>query len=245
MSPETEGSRRAMSPPGIRPKNAIGGDAAPVNGKVKPPVRPRREDEDSDEILEPSTLESHSRERGMSPDQVQARAKSPSQNGLTSRAVSPTDGADQAQPNIMSVSMSNVNITGRTSPAVDRAKYTPDSIYNSHSRSPSMNGYAQPPSRAGSGSVTNVAADLLKEIKSKDAELESAKKQMAWMKEALGKAAKMGYVYAEKEGSDVADTEDLSSNSDVDIILKFKSFKAQIQARQFQILCPHLSNYNP
>jgi len=94
-----------------------------------------------------------------------------------------------------------------------------------------MNGYVRPPSRTGNGSVSNVAADLLKEIKSKDAELESAKKQVAWMKEALGKAVKMGYLYAEKEGPDVTDTEDVSSNRDADIILRFKSFKAQIQVR--------------
>ncbi|KAF8745108.1 hypothetical protein AX14_010575 [Amanita brunnescens Koide BX004] len=226
MSPEAEGSRRAMSPSG-RPKNATGGDTTSVNGKGKAPARPRREDEESDEVLEASTLESHLRERAMSPDQAQVRTKSPSQNGITSRAVSPTDGADQAQPSMISVSMSNVNLTGRASPAVDRTKNTPDGFYNPLSGSPSMNGYARPPSRAGNSSVSSVAADLLKEIKSKDAELDSTRKQLTWMKEALGKAAKMGYVYVEKEGADVAD---VSGNSDVDIILKFKSFKAQIQS---------------
>ena len=100
-----------------------------------------------------------------------------------------------------------------------------------------MNGYARPPSRTGNGSVGNVTADLLKDIKAKDAELESTRKQLAWMREALCKAAKMGYVYAEKQDDMVVnvDAEDMSSR-DTDLILKFKSFKAQIQVNHMHTL---------
>ncbi|KAK2461614.1 hypothetical protein APHAL10511_006077 [Amanita phalloides] len=227
MSPEAEETRRAMSPAGGRLRTTNGNDMAPVNGKGKP-VRPRREDEDLDEVLEVATSDSHSRERAMSPDQLQARAKSPTQNGLISRAVSPTNGTDQVQPNIVGVSVSNVILTGRSSPAVDRSRYPPDAFHSSGS--PLVNGHARSPSRTGNGSVGNVAADLVKEIKSKDLEIESAKKQITWIKEALNKAVKMGYVYAQKEGSDIADTEDLTSNRSSEMVLKFKSYKAQIQS---------------
>ncbi|KAF8632976.1 hypothetical protein AX15_001573 [Amanita polypyramis BW_CC] len=227
--------RRAMSPAGGKPRNASVGESISINGKGKAPVRPQREDEDVnglDDTLDASTTEPFSRERAISPEQAQARARSPTVNGLGSRAVSPTNVVEQGQPSMIGVSMSNVNLTGRSSPVVDRSKYPTDAFYNPHSESPAMNGYARPPSRAGNGSVSNVTADLLKDIKAKDGELESTRKQLTWMREALGKAAKMGYVYAEKDDDITVNinAEDMSSNRNAELILKFKSFKAQIQS---------------
>ncbi|KIL71754.1 hypothetical protein M378DRAFT_64627 [Amanita muscaria Koide BX008] len=237
-SPGAEDPRRAMSPTPSKLQNVNGvsyPETSAMNGKGKPPVRPRREDDDifeTDDGHDAVTTESHTRERAMSPDQAQARARSPTQSGPGSRAVSPT-GMNQGQPSIIGVAMNNVNITGRSSPAVDRSKYPPDILHNPHSGSPLANGYARPPSRAANGSVGNVTADLLKEIRSKDVEIESVKKQIMWMKEALGKATKMGYVYADKEGSDneaSPDVESSSASGSAELVFKFKSFKAHIQS---------------
>ena len=212
-----------------------------MNGRSKIPVRPRRKDDDfseTDNGSDAPTVESYVRERAISPNQVvqaEARARSPSQGGLGSRAVSP-NGTDQGPPSMIGVTMGNFNLPGRSSPAVDRSKYPADAFYNPRSGSPLVNGYVRPPSRTGTGngSVSNVTADLLKEIKVKDTEMESAKKQIMWMKEALSKATKMGYVYAEREEIDSpSSSEGVPGSEHAELVFKFKSFKAQIQVRSF------------
>jgi hypothetical protein len=239
-TPEAEGPRRATSPTPSKGKTTNGDtyqETYATNGKGKIPVRPRRKDDDLNETdsgLDAPTAESYIRDRAISPDQVmqaQARTRSPSQGGPGSRAVSP-NGTDQGPPSMMGVTMGNFNPPGRSSPAVDRSKYPADAFYNPRSGSPLVNGYVRPPSRTGNGSVSNVTADLLKEIKVKDTEMESAKKQMMWMKEALSKATKMGYVYAEREEVDSPGASEGASGSEhAELVFKFKSFKAQIQVR--------------
>jgi hypothetical protein len=165
----------------------------------------------------------------MSPEQMQGRAKSPAQFIVASRAVSPANGSMDAyggSPNIVGVTMGINGISGRQSPAVDRSKPPGDAFYNG-----SVNGHHHSSSRA--GSVTNVTADLLRDLKTKDIELEGLKRQMIWMKEALGKASRSGYVYVDRDGN--AGTNEISDADDgkvTEIVLKFKQFKAQVQVRQ-------------
>ncbi|TFK36888.1 hypothetical protein BDQ12DRAFT_754358 [Crucibulum laeve] len=259
MSPTVQASdneevRRAMSPASqrsIKPTNGIPQQPFPANGKGKAPSRPRRDDDDvggTDDGFDVGTTESYARERTVSPDQ-QARAKSPAQFSVASRAVSPANGdayGSGPPPNMVGVSIASATgraspavtgraspaLTGRASPAVDRAKAA-DVYYNQQAGSPTVNGFPRPASRTGNGSVGNVAADLLRDLKVKEAELESVRRQMLWMKETLSKATKTGYVQIDRDGSPEVATnggeEDSEDGRYADLALKFKQFKAQMQ----------------
>lgn len=244
MSPSTlvgsdnEDPRRAMSPAGARSVKPINGVVQTPfpNGKGKAPLRPRRDDEDvvvgTDDGHDAGTSESFPRERTISPDQTQnqppgasTRAKSP-QFSIASRAVSPANGAADAysaqQPNMVGVSMMN-GVGGRASPVIDRTKPPPDAFYN-NGGSPAVNGFPRPSSRTGNGSVGNVTADLVRDLKLREAELEGVKRQIVWMKEALSKASRAGYVYQDRdEGADD------SGGGNAELALKFKQFRAQMQ----------------
>ncbi|PPQ64520.1 hypothetical protein CVT26_002059 [Gymnopilus dilepis] len=255
MSPSVAPDR-AMSPSG-RPTQPNGvvqqalSNAAAANGKGKTPVRPKREDDDlnsTDDGFDIVSSESFQSQT--------ARARSPAQMNATTRAVSPPLNGAQA-PNMMAVSMGMNGVTGRSSPAVtgrgsplpgraspvvDRSRATPggeaySSSNHNHSGStnpsPTLNGFARPPSRTGNGSVGNVAADLIKDLKAKDLELDSVKRQMAWMKEALAKATRAGFVHTDREGSpDIGSvsSEDNADGKYAELALKFKQFKAQVQS---------------
>jgi hypothetical protein len=97
--------------------------------------------------------------------------------------------------------------------------------------------------------VGNVAADLVRDLKAKDVEMDSLKRQMAWMKEALGRATKAGFVpVAEREGNGSPTSfdgvnplgpngvlnggiEDAGNASYAELALKFKQFRAYMQVR--------------
>ncbi|KAJ7107616.1 hypothetical protein C8R43DRAFT_1044594 [Mycena crocata] len=228
---DPEDPRRAMSPTNSlknKPPNGM------VNGKGKAPMRPRRDDDDAsgpdDRTDEGPQTE---RQRTMSPEQTppsaaaSIRAKSPAFS--VNRAVSPANGiggGDSQPPNMVGVSMGLNNLSGRGSPAVDRSRPPNDAFYNAAPGSPTGgNSHFGHGSRQGSVSVTS---DLLKDLKAKEVELEGVKRQMAWMKEALGKASKSGYVYVQRdEGAD--DGTEGTSGRNVELALKFKQFKAQMQ----------------
>lgn len=171
----------------------------------------------------------------MSPD----RAKSPSYSG--SRAVSPNVADSVQQPSMVGVTLSAVNgVGGRSSPAVDsnRTKTPTDNMshYGTSNSSnnnlpgspvPGINGFGhlhhRPGSRAGGGgSIGNVTAELSKDLRAKEVELETVKKQFVWMREALGKATKAGFAYPDLEVPE-------DNDDNVEMALKFKQFKAQIQ----------------
>ncbi|KAG6854225.1 hypothetical protein C0991_009243 [Blastosporella zonata] len=243
-------ARRAVSPPNRSTKPTVNGAATPQsfsNGSVKSkPTRPRREDSE-DDGFDAATSESHTtmtRERTMSPDQGRDRAKSPAYSVASgSRAVSPNGDAHgaQQQPNMVGVTMSAISgVGGRSSPAVvepTRSKTPTEAAayYGSNNGSasnlpgspvPGVNGlgHHRPGSRTGGGgSVGNIAADLVRELKAKEMELEGVRKQVVWMREALGKAAKAGFAYADVELNEESD------DGNVDMALKFKQFKAQVQ----------------
>ncbi|KAG6862189.1 hypothetical protein C0995_004271 [Termitomyces sp. Mi166 len=248
------GNGRPTSPPNSASSDLANRSAKPANGSATPQysngsfrakaLRPKREDSEDDNY-DVATNESHgTRERTMSPDQGRDRAKSPSSSG--SRAVSPNGEAysvPQQQPNMVGVTMSAINSVGeRLSPAVDRDRTKTPTDNMSHygtnnssnnnlpgSPAPGMNGFGhlhhRSGSRAGGGSsVGNVTADLARDLKVKEVELENVKRQVAWMREALGKAAKTGFAYADLEVPEDRD------DGNVEMALKFKQFKAQIQS---------------
>ncbi len=187
--------------------------------------------------------------------QVQQRAKSPTQPGATvSRTVSPNGGEvyDSRQlPNMVGVTMGiNGSATGRGSPAVagrispanmttgrgspavgDRSRSQADTYASSVNESPALNGGFP----HGNGSVGSVAADLVKDLKAKDAELEGLKRQMSWIKGALGKATKAGFVLSERQGSSDLTLDEMNGGGDekAELLFKFKQFRAEVQVSNF------------
>ena len=219
-----------------------------IAGNVKgnrTPIRPERGDGDygaQEDGYDMVSSESFGvRERTVSPDQ-QSRAKSPAQS-VASRAVSPSSIAGHAPPNIIGVSMgingrSSPAVTGRASPLAGRASPVverPRPGGEGYSAAaPQTNGFT-PASRNGNNSVGNVAADLVRDLKAKDAELDSVRKQMVWMKEALAKATRAGYVQTDREGSpDIADN-DAKESRYTELAVKFKQFRAQMQVSRYNM----------
>ncbi|TFK30826.1 hypothetical protein FA15DRAFT_579721 [Coprinopsis marcescibilis] len=232
------------------------------SGKGKAPMRPRREDEGSyDEAYNTGATERGISPDQT--EQMSARARSPqAQYNSVNRAVSPEQQQSQQQP-IMTVvngatgrsspavgnqtgrasplttGRASPMATGRASPVVERGKpvQPPEGYYAQQQiAAQQVNGYARPGSRThgGGGSVGNVAADLLRDLKAKDIEIEGMKRQMAWLKEALAKANKAGFIADETD-----DSPDLARSSPLDevnegkygeLMLRFKQFKAQVQA---------------
>ncbi|KAJ7492803.1 hypothetical protein FB451DRAFT_1389152 [Mycena latifolia] len=249
---DPEDPRRAVSPPNARnrPPNGM------ANGKGKTPLRPRREDDDAtgpDDSMDEAPRE---RERTMSPEQIPPsaaapiRAKSPAFS-VASRAVSPANGVgggggDSQPPNMVGVSMALSNLSGRGSPAIDRTRPPNDAFYNAAPGSPTGgNSHFGHGSRNGS---LNVTSDLLKDLKAKEVELEGVKRQMAWMKEALAKASKSGYVYVDRDGGQEGVNGGMEGTSDgrsAELALKFKQFKAQMQtvmAEQARLASEHIAD---
>jgi N-acetylneuraminic acid mutarotase len=230
MSPATgsdsEDVRRAVSPPNARSMKPVNGAVTqpfPTGPKGKAPMRSRRDEDDgatTDEGMDNTPSDSGIRDqRAISPEQsMMARAKSP-QFSIASRAVSPNGTEPGSGPGSNLVSMV-LNSNGRSSPAVDRSRPSVDALYNPHS--PHVNGHVRSGSRNG-GSIGNVTADLVRDLKAKEAEVEGMKRQMVWMKEALGKATRAGFIYTDRNIGDI------ESSADNELVLKFKQFRAQMQ----------------
>ena len=252
MSPNIA-PERAMSPSGRPGPNGVVQQAFPNsaigNGKSnKAPVRPERGDGDfnaQEDGYDMVSSESFSmRERTVSPDQ-QTRAKSPAQGSVASRGVSPSSNTGHA-PNMIGVSMgingrSSPAVTGRASPSTGRASPVIERPKPGGGGGEGMtNGLVRPGSRTGNGSGENVAADLLRDLKAKDVELDSVKRQVVWMKEALAKATRAGYVHMDREGSpDLADDGTQESRY-TELALKFKQFRAQMQVSRNVMLAKPL-----
>ncbi|KAH7914794.1 hypothetical protein BJ138DRAFT_1143277 [Hygrophoropsis aurantiaca] len=248
INPDVEAVRRAISPPGSRPgtrtPNGVPAQSSPNKGKA--PMRPRREDDDplgTDDghgTDTGGTAESVSRDRAPSPEQ--ARARSPNSFGVVaSRSMSPASqtGGDAYStghvPNMASVAMSmNGALAARSpSPIVDRTKPPLDAFYQPSNGSPMVNGYGHTPGKF--GSTGNVTADLIRDYKAKEMEVETLKKRAVWMKATLHKAHRAGFVHAEEdeevdlEDITIEDNMDDQNKKVADMILNFKHFKAQIK----------------
>ncbi|KAI0654188.1 hypothetical protein C8Q70DRAFT_1142246 [Cubamyces menziesii] len=225
---ESEEMRRAVSPTG-RSKTP--------NGVIQPQQiasnkgKGRARDDEFDGESSPEHMEPAMRESAVSPDG--ARAKSPSTT-TGSRAVSPSQGVSSdvydpsgPQASLASVMMSRNGTNARSpSPVVDRTKGTLESFYKPSS--PTVNGFAH----TKPGSTGNLTADLIRDLKDKEAEVEALKKKEAWMKAALLKAERSGYIYAESEEelASRADDDDIDSRKVTEMVINLKQLKAKIQA---------------
>lgn len=273
---DPEDLRRAISPPGTRPgtrtpngmitptpaQNVASTSNPSTNSKVKAPVRPRRDEEETlgtddghatdtgvtSESANGGSMGTRATERAPTPTdlQIQAqRARSPTSFGIAGRSMSPVGGSidghgQQGQSATMtSVAMGmNGNLAARSpSPIVDRSKPPLDAFYQSSpSATPLNNNYTHPHghSQQKFGSTGNVTADLIRDYKAKEMEVEMLRKREAWMKTALLKASRSGFVQVDEELFEAEDLKLGASASDeqskmADMILNFKHFKTQIQ----------------
>ena len=134
------------------------------------------------------STESVVRERTLSPDQT--RALSP-----------PARGGTPTGPNIESMVK-----TGQRSesPLVERERAkSPDSPNYGQQQSnlTSVNGLGSAHSTK-SGSTSDISADLMRDLKARDAELETLRRRQAWMKAALVQACHAGFVYVNASPGD-------------------------------------------
>lgn len=140
-----------------------------------------------------------------------------------------------------SVVMGRNGLSARSpSPVVDRGQPPPDAFYSLGTRSPTVSNGFPPGSRPGSsgrpGSGGSVIADMLKQ---KEAELETAKRRETWMRAALSKASKAGFVWdadltlVEGEADLLTQVDGGASGDDVrklcDLVLALKRDHARIQ----------------
>ncbi|CCM04210.1 uncharacterized protein FIBRA_06376 [Fibroporia radiculosa] len=233
MSPEQQGSdvdeaRRAMSPSSMRSRTPNGAIQQTVStgSKGKVLARSGRDDDGFDGgESSPEAPSSDSRERALSPDP--GRAKSPVHSA--SRATSPALQAEVQEPlSMASVAMGRNGLSARSpSPNIDRGKPPLDAFYGPKSGSPLPNGHAYPKP----GSTGNLTADLIRDLKDKEVELEEMKKREVWMKAALSKASRSGFVYAESEAelSARAEDDDIDGQKVTEMVINFKQLKAKIQ----------------
>ncbi|KIP12569.1 hypothetical protein PHLGIDRAFT_97993 [Phlebiopsis gigantea 11061_1 CR5-6] len=227
---DAEDPRRAMSPSSMRSVQngiALGGNNNNLRGKQVLRA-PQEESEDFDGDSSPEVASSA--ERAVSPDQ--ARAKSPSALA-SNRAISPILQAPEHYEPI-SMTRAAIDMNGSaaalrsTSPtASDRGKTSLDGYYGHKATSPTVNGF----SHTKSGSTSNITADLMRDLKGKEGEIQSMKKREVWMKAALTKATRSGFIYADGEAfSSDADDDDIDSRKVADMVMNLKHFKAKIQA---------------
>ena len=225
-SGDPQDPRRAISPTGPKKPNGLGAQLV-QNGK---PKRPWRDGDDdllgTDDGHGTDATASESAHRTPSPENV-TRAKSPGSTRATSPALQ-MSGDTAPQPSIAARLQER---TRSPSPIVDRTKPPPDAFYNGV-RSPTQNGFGRPGSSAGHGghgSTGNITADLIRDLKAKEAEVDAMKIREIWMKVALSKASRSGFVYEDREASEG----DLGFHEDgrkiAELVLNFKQFKAQIQ----------------
>ncbi|KAI1789772.1 hypothetical protein LXA43DRAFT_1096023 [Ganoderma leucocontextum] len=217
-SSDNDDARRTTSPAG-RQALINGVNMALISAKSKVKARDGEYDgESSPESTEP-------RESAASPDS--GRAKSPTN---AARAVSPAQVAEVYDPAGPQASLASVilqrNVPNARSPSpvVERSKSPPESFYKAPS-SPTVNGFAKP------GSTGNLTADLIRDLKDKEADVEAMKKKQAWMKAALLKAERSGFIYAESEEelSSRADDDDIDGRKVTEMVINFKQLKAKIQ----------------
>ncbi|KAF7981180.1 hypothetical protein HWV62_34967 [Athelia sp. TMB] len=229
MSPNSgdpQDPRRAISPTGGKKLNGVTVQPFPVNGiGGGKPRRPRRDDDEpllgTDDGHGTDATGSDSAHRAPSPEQA-PRAKSP-----TNRALSPS--SQQGHDDVRHQASIAARLQARSpSPVVDRSK-PPTDAFHSGVRSPATNGFGS--GHVGHvGSTGNITADLIRDLKTREAEIDTMKSRELWMKAALSKAARSGFIYEDKETAegDLELSED--SREVAELVLNFKQFKASIQS---------------
>ncbi|KZV74942.1 hypothetical protein PENSPDRAFT_625398 [Peniophora sp. CONT] len=206
--------RRAISPTqGGQPTSYTPQQDAPVqvngsvNGKGKAPVRAG-----DDEFLTMSD------EDGALPDPYATRSRSPEQ--VRQRAASPV--------NLTSAAIATMNgTTGRASPLTERVK-SPENGAPIKGSSPLPNGHAYKTSLTG---TVGIPSDVLR---AKEAELDSMRRRSEWMRAALLKASRAGFVYADA-GEDVPEGVLLEDDGEGDhrvaeAVVNLKQLRARLAA---------------
>lgn len=252
---DVEELRRAVSPPGTRPNvvtkpaNGIPPGAGPavyanVNSKGKAPARPRREGDELYGSEEGADGGAETvRDRAMSPEAE--RSKSPTgmdNSGILARSMSPQ--GDMYQPMANGITPANMatiamqrNAAQRNrspSPIVERAKSSADDYTATGRSSPLVNGIGSNHVRP--GSTGNVTADLIRDLKLKEAEVEELKKREAWMRATLRNAQNAGFIYAPAEDETMNGADERSSSGDepdvqglANVIMRLKQEHSRVQ----------------
>jgi hypothetical protein len=220
LAADPEELRRTVSPPntrGQRPSpNGLPSQAASINGKSRRAIG-------GDDDVESST-ESVIRERALSPDQV--RALSP-----------PARGGTPTGP---------VSIESVVKPAQNRRSESP-LVERERTKSPDTQNYGQQhPNLASAngltsvhgaktGSAGSVTTDVIRDVKARDAELETLRRREAWMKAALSQAMHAGFVYVNANLGD----EDRGVTDEqpkiAEAVITLKKLHGRIQVRKLAV----------
>jgi len=222
-NPDSEALRRTMSPTNAPKTNDVQPGQYTSAEKGKAPMRPKREDEDSDA----SDLNG-APDRAISPEQ---RARSPNYigSGGASRTVSPVQrpGFGDDQPASMTslvMSASRDGLVARSvSPPVDRSKPPADAFYNSgRDGSPGIAASQQ------NGHIQNSPSPSVSGV-------EDMKKREVWLKAALVRASRSGFIYADAPPEDLvldfAHADQGETKRVVEMIMNLKHMRAAIQVR--------------
>ena len=224
--PET--LRRTMSPTNTPKTNDVQPTQYTSAEKGKAPMRPKREDEDSD-----VSDVNGAPERSMSPEQ---RARSPTYVGTggASRAVSPVQrpGFGDDQPASMASLVMSASGGGGSglaarsvSPPVDRSKPPTDAFYTT--------GRGNSP-----GDVTSQPNGHIHNSPSPSASgTEDMKRREVWLKAALVRASRSGFVYADAQDPpedlvlNFANADQGETKRVEEMIMNLKHMRAAIQVR--------------
>ena len=232
-SSDSEALRRTMSPTNAPKTNDVQPAQYTTAEKGKAPMRPKREDEDSD-VSEVNGAP----ERAISPEQ---RARSPTYavTGGASRTVSPVQrpGFGDDQPPSMTSLVFPASKDGGSglaarsvSPPVDRSKPPVDAFYTSGRGSSPGTVTSQP-----NGHIHNSPSPSASGV-------EDTKKREAWLKAALIRASRSGFVYADAQDPpedlvlDFANADQGETKRVVEMIMNLKHMRAAIQVRSLLFL---------
>jgi len=162
--------------------------------------------------------------RAMSPTQGLNGTVSPGSGGL------PINAAAQRVRNGVSGARS-------PSPGMDRGAPPADAFKYKGSSSPIT---AQRP-----GSTGNITADLVRDVRAKEGELETMKRREAWLRAALTRAKKDGFALVDAEPDDGQEAVEDYANEDMkrisELALKLKQERSKIQVR-FSVMDPTSCN---
>ena len=208
---DPEELRRATSPPNARVQRSG------PNGPSQPAAvvrRPYTGDDDGE-----GSTDSVIRERALSPDQ--ARARSP-----PSRTTSPATAAPVSIESLVKTAQPQRS----ESPLVERERGKSPDPQNQVSQQPnitSVNGFTHGHG-AKPGSTGNVTADLIRDLKVRESEIETLRRREAWMTAALARASRAGFVYVNGDG-DQGPTDDQPKVAEA--VITLKQIHGRIQVR--------------
>jgi hypothetical protein len=218
---DSEELRRATSPPNARAQRPGPNGPSPPAAVIGKQRRPYGRDGDGE-----GSTESVIRDRALSPDQ--ARARSP-----PSRTASP------AGPVSIESLVKTVQPQRSESPLVERERGRSPDPPDHGSQQPniaSVNGFAHGHGTK-PGSTGNVTADLIRDLKARESELETLRRREAWMTAALARASRAGFVYANGDG-DQGPTEEQPKVAEAVFTLKQLHGRIQVRHLDTSSLCP-------